>query len=82
LTLFLRDDAAFPLSATQAENFAGWKRPAEVFQLDAVHETADEGTMMQLPDRCDLVQDITTDCSVVASLSAAAKVLVGKHAVG
>ncbi|GJN85183.1 cysteine protease [Purpureocillium lilacinum] len=76
-----RDDAAFPLSATQAENFAGWKRPAEVFQLDAVHETADEGTMMQLPDRCDLVQDITTDCSVVASLSAAAKVLVGKHAV-
>ncbi|UNI19703.1 cysteine protease, variant 2 [Purpureocillium takamizusanense] len=76
-----RDDAAFPLSATQAENFAGWKRPAEAFRLDLAHETVDESTLMQLPDRCDLVQDITTDCSVVASLSAATKVLVGKHAV-
>ncbi|KAJ6439985.1 cysteine protease PalB [Purpureocillium lavendulum] len=81
-TAQFRDDAAFPLSATQAENFAGWKRPTELFQLDATHEdTTDESTMMQLTDHCDLVQDITTDCSVVASLSAAAKVLVGKHAV-
>lgn len=31
--------------------------------------------------RLDLVQDITTDCSVVASLSAAAKIWTGKHAV-
>ncbi|KAG6150898.1 hypothetical protein E4U37_005565 [Claviceps purpurea] len=33
------------------------------------------------PEFSDLVQDITTDCSVVASLSAAYNVLVGKHAV-
>lgn len=37
--------------------------------------------MMRVSDRCDLVQDITTDCSVVASLSAAAKMLLGQHAV-
>lgn len=37
--------------------------------------------MMQTSDDSDLVQDITTDCSVVASLSAAYNVLVGKHSV-
>lgn len=30
----------------------------------------------------DLVQDMTTDCSVVAGLSAAIKILTGKHSVG
>lgn len=30
---------------------------------------------------CNLVQDVTTDCSVVASLSAAIGMLTGKHAV-
>ncbi|KJZ75993.1 hypothetical protein HIM_04449 [Hirsutella minnesotensis 3608] len=79
--LFL-DDAVFTLSATQAENFASWTRPAELFNLDPKRDkTLDEEVMMQLTDRCDLVQDITTDCSVVASLSAAAKVLTGPRAV-
>lgn len=31
---------------------------------------------------CDFVQDVTTDCSVVASLSAAVNVLTGRHEVG
>ncbi|KAM4055400.1 calpain family cysteine protease [Hirsutella rhossiliensis] len=76
------DAATFTLSATQADNFAAWTRPAKLFGLDPGRDkTKDEDVMMQLSDCCDLVQDITTDCSVVASLSAAAKVLVGRHAV-
>lgn len=77
-----RDDAVFTLSATQAANFAAWARPAQLFGLDDDRDTAtDEDAMMQLKGRCDFVQDVATDCSVVASLSAAAKILVGKHAV-
>ncbi|PFH55486.1 hypothetical protein XA68_18188 [Ophiocordyceps unilateralis] len=76
------DDAPFTLSKTQAGNFAGWTRPAELFGLGPDRDTSqDEEVMMQLHGHCDLVQDITTDCSVVASLSAAAKVMVGPHAV-
>jgi calpain-7 len=30
---------------------------------------------------CDLVQDVTTDCSVVASLCAAMRILTGRHSV-
>lgn len=56
------------------EIFAGWKRPLE---LVAQRGNSDTGTA---PDRlmvaaadCDFVQDITTDCSVVASLCAAVR---------
>jgi hypothetical protein len=30
---------------------------------------------------CDLVQDLTTDCSVVASLCAATRILTGRNSV-
>ncbi|PHH84375.1 hypothetical protein CDD83_2032 [Cordyceps sp. RAO-2017] len=76
------DNSPFTLSATQTENFSGWSRPAEVFRLSPQRDQRqDEEVLMQTAGRCDLVQDITTDCSVVASLSAAAKVLIGQPAV-
>ncbi|RDA83325.1 hypothetical protein CP532_4458, partial [Ophiocordyceps camponoti-leonardi (nom. inval.)] len=75
------DEAPYTLSKNQAENFIAWTRPAELFKLAPDRDRhQDEEVMMQLHGHCDLVQDITTDCSVVASLSAAAKVMVGPHA--
>ncbi|RDW70838.1 calpain-like protease PalBory [Aspergillus mulundensis] len=58
------------LSSLQRGIFAGWKRPHELLsgQLD------DEGTrltpVMSVSGNTDLVQDVLTDCSVVASLCA------------
>ncbi|QPH16974.1 hypothetical protein C2857_001724 [Epichloe festucae Fl1] len=76
------DDTGFTLSAAQLDNFAAWVKPAELFETGpACHPQSYEDAMMQTSDDSDLVQDITTDCSVVASLSAAYNVLVGKHAV-
>lgn len=78
-----RDDTGFTLSAAQLDYFAAWMKPAELFKTGpACHPQSYEDAMMQTSDDSDLVQDITTDCSVVASLSAAYNVLVGKkHAV-
>lgn len=73
-----RDPAAFRLSPTQAENFSAWSRPHELFQTESDNEMDSLMTAMQ---SCNLVQDVTTDCSVVASLSAALEVLTGKHSV-
>jgi len=62
------DATELELSEAQREIFAGWKRP---------HETSTEPSelledlLMTSADGIDLVQDITTDCSVVASLCAA-----------
>ncbi|KAH7360555.1 hypothetical protein BKA65DRAFT_188191 [Rhexocercosporidium sp. MPI-PUGE-AT-0058] len=50
------------LSECQIDNFGGWKRPDELFPESAGSMTA--------TTEIDLVQDITTDCSVVASLCA------------
>ncbi|PSR75089.1 hypothetical protein BD289DRAFT_487254 [Coniella lustricola] len=61
------DSSVFSFSAKQAEIFDGWKRPAEIFN-DSGPELY-ENIMVARTD-CDLVQDITTDCSVVASLCA------------
>lgn len=64
----VRDPTELELSDAQREIFAGWKRP---------HETSTEppelleDLLMTSSDGIDLVQDITTDCSVVASLCAA-----------
>ena len=57
-----RDNVEFPLSAVQLEVFDAWRRPKEL--LEARCPT------MLANGRVDLVQDITTDCSVVASLCA------------
>lgn len=73
-----RDPAAFSLSPTQAENFSAWNRPHELFQTESDNDMDSLMTAMQ---SCNLVQDVTTDCSVVASLSAALEVLTGKHSV-
>ncbi|OTA05415.1 Calpain-like protease palB/rim-13, putative [Trichoderma parareesei] len=72
------DDTAFPLSETQLANFSAWQRPHELFGPFAAGQ---DDILMTQGTRFDLAQDITTDCSVVASLSAAAKVWTGKHAI-
>lgn len=64
---FHRDPSTFSFSSKQTEIFDGWKRPAELFN-DSGPELY-ENIMVAKTD-CDLVQDITTDCSVVASLCA------------
>lgn len=73
------DDTVFTLSPTQASNFLAWSRPYEIFGSAVTSQ--DEDRFMRLGKNCNLVQDITTDCSVVASLSAAVKILTGRHSV-
>ncbi|OAA58508.1 calpain-like protease [Niveomyces insectorum RCEF 264] len=73
-----QDDTAFSMSSQQREVFQDWKRPAELFIDGQCAKT--EAERSQLTERFmatnedpDLVQDITTDCSVVASLCAMLK---------
>lgn len=61
------DPSPFSFSQKQNEIFDGWKRPAEIFS-DSGPELYQ--SIMVAKTDCDLVQDITTDCSVVASLCA------------
>ncbi|KAI1618007.1 calpain-7 [Exophiala viscosa] len=67
------DSTFLSLSSTQLAVFDGWKRPQDA--LAAIQRQANgeptqvEGTM-HIPDSMDLVQDLTSDCSVVASLCA------------
>ena len=65
-----RDTAELGLSKRQLKLFDGWKRPNELVPL--LNEGAAEGPTMTCDIRTDLAQDITTDCSVVASLCALA----------
>ncbi|KAL2808130.1 hypothetical protein BJX63DRAFT_410123 [Aspergillus granulosus] len=58
------------LSNLQRDVFAGWKRPHELLS-DHVEETGVPLTpVMTMAGKTDLVQDVLTDCSVVASLCA------------
>lgn len=61
------DNSEFSFSKKQNEIFDGWKRPAEIFN-DSGPELFEN--IMVAKTNSDLVQDITTDCSVVASLCA------------
>ncbi|KAF4625559.1 hypothetical protein G7Y89_g12609 [Cudoniella acicularis] len=67
------DSTDLKLSEAQVEIFAGWRRPKESIEQ---HPDDKDGNMqrdellMGSVDEIDLVQDITTDCSVVASLCA------------
>ncbi|KAF9875666.1 PALB protein [Colletotrichum karsti] len=71
------DPAEYTMSARQHDILDGWKRPVEKAALQSVDED-----FMATKGACDLVQDITTDCSVVASLCAAMKILQGnKHSI-
>ena len=53
--------------------FDGWQRPREVLPPARFRDTVDKanaGPQMIASGKVDLVQDMTTDCSVVASLCA------------
>ncbi|KAK8117639.1 PALB protein [Apiospora kogelbergensis] len=69
------DASEFSLSGRQRDVFAGWKRPWDI--VGSGTSTNDGGCskrlLMEAEDDFDLVQDITTDCSVVASLGAGIK---------
>lgn len=67
------DETVFPLSEQQLTVFDGWKRPRELFPGE------NESNFMRMKQDCDLVQDLTTDCSVVASLCASMPHLVSGH---
>ncbi|KIX92146.1 uncharacterized protein Z520_12139 [Fonsecaea multimorphosa CBS 102226] len=74
--LLFTDLSSLPLSPGQLESFDGWKRPQQA--LPSVHSDLNgsnghngaDGAVMYLPESIDLVQDMTSDCSVVASLCA------------
>ena len=67
------DSPRLQLSPQQLESFAGWMRPREAFaRLQIIreqHNFSAEPTMKRA-EKVDLVQDMTSDCSVVASLCA------------
>ncbi|KAK9780575.1 putative Calpain catalytic domain-containing protein [Seiridium cardinale] len=69
------DQARFPLSERQHEVFGGWKRPLDAgsFGKADVKDELVEQSLVEADEDYDLVQDITTDCSVVASLCASIK---------
>ncbi|RAH70742.1 calpain-like protease PalBory [Aspergillus aculeatinus CBS 121060] len=65
------DSPELHLSNQQRDVFAGWKRPKELLLQKHAGET-DIPTVpaMAVTEKTDLVQDMVTDCSVVASLCA------------
>ena len=65
----ISDTYEFSLSAEQREIFDGWKRPSDLSANwpKSNGKTPSEPTMLPI-EQMDLVQDVTTDCSVVASL--------------
>ncbi|EDO04514.1 hypothetical protein SS1G_06997 [Sclerotinia sclerotiorum 1980 UF-70] len=65
------DPSELKLSEAQIETFAGWKRPHERDDTPFQRSQDVEDALMNASKDIDLVQDITTDCSVVASLCAA-----------
>lgn len=70
----LRDPTAFQFSNAQREIFNGWVRPKDESLLDN-HRPSSEWFREPEPslvthNKIDLVQDMTSDCSIVASLCA------------
>lgn len=68
VTNLCRDNVGLSLSTVQLEVFDAWRRPGEL--LEQSQTTPTWCPTMLAHDRVDLVQDITADCSVVASLCA------------
>ncbi|EED16885.1 calpain-like protease PalBory [Talaromyces stipitatus ATCC 10500] len=65
------EDKTLRLSILQKEVFSGWKRPAELIKERGLGSlTSDEPKRVGTKVVMDLVQDITTDCSVIASICA------------
>ncbi|KAI1310984.1 PALB protein [Xylaria venustula] len=67
------DPSSFTLSPRQKATLAGWKRPVDIIQKMPGSNTSTENGVAESTGEYDLVQDITTDCSVVASLCASMK---------
>ena len=67
------DLPSLPLSPCQLESFAGWKRAEEALAGIEIVENGERMPVtptMARAGKVDLVQDMTSDCSVVASLCA------------
>ncbi|KAI2626661.1 cysteine proteinase [Hypoxylon sp. NC1633] len=66
------DPSEFSLSTRQRSVLSGWKRPLEILAQGGQSSSKDQNNdyLMEAQHDYDLVQDITTDCSVVASLCA------------
>lgn len=58
------------LSNLQRDIFAGWKRPHELLSGQVDDAGVPLNPVMTVSGNTDLVQDVLTDCSVVASLCA------------
>ncbi|KAI0804108.1 PALB protein [Xylaria sp. FL0064] len=67
------DPCSFTLSPRQKAILAGWKRPIEILKQTPKLYMDSGNRAAEATDDYDLVQDITTDCSVVASLCASIK---------
>ncbi|KAI0910279.1 PALB protein [Ustulina deusta] len=67
------DPSSFTLSPKQKAILAGWKRPIELNKQTSGLGTGSDNSIAEVTADYDLVQDITTDCSVVASLCASMK---------
>ena len=67
------DAPRLPLSDEQMEHFDGWRRPTDALRHVSIEKNgsllSNEPTMNAI-GAVDLVQDLTSDCSVVASLCA------------
>ncbi|KAI9885216.1 MAG: ADP/ATP carrier protein [Watsoniomyces obsoletus] len=68
------DTPALRLSEEQLSHFAGWKRPDEIFCGDGetLGRSQRQVPTMIATQKSDFIQDVTSDCSVVAGLCAIA----------
>ncbi|CAG8060536.1 unnamed protein product [Penicillium olsonii] len=67
-----KDTPDLHLSECQKDIFAGWKSPRDLLRSYQATDSANDGLnpSMSVSGQTDLVQDVLTDCSVVASLCA------------
>lgn len=65
----VRDSPELRLSPLQRDIFDGWKRPSEILPIPTPRNGEIEHTKTS-SSKVNLVQDVTSDCSVVASLCA------------
>ncbi|KAL8991111.1 MAG: hypothetical protein Q9177_000399 [Variospora cf. flavescens] len=71
-SLFI-DNTELRLSETQLALFDGWRRPDELLPSPKRHEPSPnlvKSALTNANEKTDLIQDVTSDCSVVASLCA------------
>ena len=69
-----RDTTDFRFTGMQLDVFAGWRRPNEALSVECLktdrYDVKDIAPTMVPSSATDLVQDMTADCSLVASLCA------------